>query len=210
MIPTVCVLAAMNYGLMTQCQYVPMPDRYVGLYTAEALVVGKLTADGKFTTTVQYVAQDGVILIISGPMFTDLNGPDVVARPVVYHLDGKTLTPGRVTRDGTFTEDPKGKAIPFAEYVYSPTAPPIWNLPGRFLPLGIDPDKRPPGPPKASGGGFGQSPKLGGFGGNPRGPTWGGFGGNPPGVTWGGFGGPGWSPPASVQGGGGSRPSPKR
>ncbi len=175
MIPTVCVLAALNYGLMTQCQYVPMPDRYVGLLTAEALVVGKLTADGKFKAVTQYPIRDGHILIISGPMFTDLNGPDVVARPVVYHLDGKTLTPGRVTANGAFTADPKGVAIPFAEYEYSPTAPPIWNLPGRFLPLGIDPDKRPPGPSQASGGGFGQ-PNLGGYGGKPRGLTWGGFG----------------------------------
>ena len=194
MIPTVCVLAATNYGLMTQCQYVPMPDRYVGLFTAEALVIGKLTAEGKFKPITRYrVEPEGDILIISGPMFTDLNGPDVVARPVVYHLDGKTLTPGRVTADGAFTADPKRVAIPFAEYEYSPTAPPIWNLPGRFLPLGIDPDKRLPALSGASGGGFGQPTNPGRFGGNPRGLTWAGFGG---GRSF---------PPASVGGSGGPR-----
>jgi hypothetical protein len=203
MIPTVCVLAALNYGLATQCQYVPMPDRSVATLTADGMVLGKLTADGEFKETTRYSSRDGAIWY-SGPKFTLLNG-DGTRGWLVYELRGKTLVPGRVSEEGTFTEDPKGKAIPFAEYEFSATARPIWNLPGRFLPLGIDPDARlataldesalpklfPSKPPE---GPFRMPPNFGGIPNQP-----------PPGVTRAGFGNPSSFPPASVGGGGGGR-----
>jgi hypothetical protein len=209
MIPTVCVLAALNYGLLTQCQYVPMLDRRVAILTPKALVIGKLTAEGEFKTIRQHPIRDIGGVIFSGPPFALLNGSGVHSE-LVYELSGKTLVPGRMSEEGAFTQDPKGKAIPFAEYEFTATARPIWNLPGRFLPLGIHPDERPATaldesalpklfPPKPPEGPFRMPPNFGEIPSLP-----------PPGTTRAGFGNPSTFPPASVGGGGGRRGGAER
>ncbi|HEY8505421.1 MAG TPA: hypothetical protein VIL46_12630 [Gemmataceae bacterium] len=43
------------------------------------------------------------------------------------------LVPGELQPDGRFVPEAGGTIIPFADYEYRPTAPPIWNLPGRFV-----------------------------------------------------------------------------
>jgi hypothetical protein len=204
MIPTVCVLATLNYGLAAQCQYVPMPDRYVAILTADAMRLGQLTAEGAFKERTRIPSRDGMTLY-SGPPFTLLNGSGVHGW-LMYELRGKSLVPGRMSEDGVFVVDKSEKAIPFDEYEFSPTARPIWNLPGRFLPLGIDPDKQPAVPLSKSG----AQGLMSAFNREPAVPmTHGGFGSVPPGVTRGGFGGGRTYPPASV-GGGGSRGATRR
>jgi hypothetical protein len=105
--------------------------------------LGKLTADGEFiqSSRFEFGNKDGSRVDVAwfGPPFTVLNPVCVTSENTVYELRKKTLVPGRLSWKGEFTPNPKKDSIPFKDYVFSPDAPPIWNLPGVFLPVGTKP-----------------------------------------------------------------------
>lgn len=53
--------------------------------------------------------------------------------------------PGAFDKSDQFVPDPAERAVPFRDYVYTPAATPIWNLPGYFREA--TPEGRAAGPP---------------------------------------------------------------
>lgn len=140
MLSTCIVVAAMTHGVTIRYEYVPLPDRLVAYFTPEALVLGKLTADGEFREGWSVPLQSGV-LRYSGPKHTKLPIGLEWKGSAVYELREGSLVPGRVNNRGEFVADAKAKPVPFAEYAFTPGDPPVWNLPGEFRPMGLKRDK---------------------------------------------------------------------
>ena len=62
-------------------------------------------------------------------------GPD--GRREVYEFRAGRLVPGKLTDDDRFVPQVGGLIIHIRDYVYTPEARPIYNLPGRFYPKGM-------------------------------------------------------------------------
>jgi hypothetical protein len=132
-------IAAAFVGL-ARYEFHPLPNRVVAIETDEQLTLGTLTTEGEFKVKSRFDFQktEGGLtsLLYSGPPYTALNSTAVASENTVYELRKKTLVPGRLSWTGVFTADPKKESIPFEQYQFTPSAPPIWNLPGVFLPAG--------------------------------------------------------------------------
>jgi hypothetical protein len=119
-------------------------DRWVGLYRGGTIYIGKLDADGKFHDSVRidhnkrYSGMER-----EGKKYALISWPELDRLRPAYEYRAGTLVKGVINSDGVFVPDPEAPAIPFWQYKYSPTAPPIWNLPGTFQ------KKEPPGGAKA-------------------------------------------------------------
>ena len=113
--------------------FVPDTERLVGISKGNALLIGKLDANGEFYQTDRYEVQSPKIPVIvySGPTFTDLNTSFVTPRKV-YELRSGMLIPGTIETSDLFVPEEDGKIIKFSNYKYGPDARHIWNLPGRF------------------------------------------------------------------------------
>jgi hypothetical protein len=105
-------------------------DRWVGVRSGESLHIGKLDAEGKFTTTHQFRANAGLSHV---PRFTRINPFDLKPRPV-YEMRSFLLVKGIMMPSGKFVPDPGTAGMTFEEYKskFTPEMPPIWNLPGYF------------------------------------------------------------------------------
>ncbi|MFO0938178.1 MAG: hypothetical protein U0798_16865 [Gemmataceae bacterium] len=49
-----------------------------------------------------------------------------------YEYRSGSLIPGTFSSTGAFVPSYGAKILDFKQYVFSPEAPPIWNLPGEF------------------------------------------------------------------------------
>ena len=112
-------------------RFVENTDRWVGVLRGEWLLIGKLDKDGEFVH--EHRVRRGDPLFGATPAFVLLNGGGPKPRKTFEFRHG-ALIPGEL-RDGAFFPEVGGKVIAFADYTYSPEAPPIWNLPGGFQPV---------------------------------------------------------------------------
>jgi hypothetical protein len=105
-------------------------DRWVAVIRGEYELIGKLDKNGEFIHEIKLEA--GAATSAGIPPAALLNGP----RPAptkAYEFRSGVLIPGEMQKDGRFVPEVGGKIIPFKDYTYTPTAPPIWNLPGVFV-----------------------------------------------------------------------------
>lgn len=114
-----------------QYRFVENTDRWVGVLRGGWHLIGKLDRDGEFVP--EHRVRQGQPWT-SAPAHGLLNGP----RPEptkAYEFRHGALVPGELRKDGAFVPEVGGKIIAFADYTYTPEAPPIWNLPGWFEPV---------------------------------------------------------------------------
>jgi hypothetical protein len=107
-------------------EYVFVPDtgRRVGFYRQRVTYIGKLDADGNFH------AEERISIDQIGSLMTRFTRIGKWG-PAYEYCAGK-LVKGVINTDGVFVPDPQAPVIQFKDYRYSPTAIPIWNLPGSF------------------------------------------------------------------------------
>jgi hypothetical protein len=105
-------------------EFVPDIGRRVGLICGPRVRrIGKLDAKGDFRVEFELPG------IGSEPTYTLLNG----ARPLkAYEYRSGRLILGTMMPDGNFVPEVGSTVIDFKDFHYSPTATPIWNLPGYF------------------------------------------------------------------------------
>jgi len=110
--------------------FVENTDRWVAVDHCEWHLVGKLDNNGDFVADFMWKKGQGKSLT---PTIT-LNSAVFTLNPQkVYEFRSGMLIPGKIERDGRFVPEAGGTIVPFKDYEYSPTATPIWNLPGVFL-----------------------------------------------------------------------------
>jgi hypothetical protein len=105
-------------------------DRWVAVERGEWHLVGKLDRNGDFVEEFMWKKGQGKSLTTT----TTLNPAIYAWKPQnIYEFRSGMLIPGALQPDGRFVPEAGGKIIPFKDYEYSPTATPIWNLPGVFI-----------------------------------------------------------------------------
>jgi hypothetical protein len=97
-----------------------------------AIYIGRLDADGNFHEEKRFSYNHHGSRRMGSFISIGRWGP-------AYEYRAGTLVKGVINDDGVFVPDPQAPAVPFWQYKYSPTAVPIWNLPGTFQ------KKEPPG-----------------------------------------------------------------
>jgi hypothetical protein len=105
--------------------FIGSENRFVGIFRGEWLLFGNLDKNGEFTEKARRKASEAG----STPTIINRLHKDVKK---VYEFRSGRLIPGEM-KDFVFVPEIGGKIIDFSDYKYSPSAPPIWNLPGRFI-----------------------------------------------------------------------------
>jgi hypothetical protein len=133
--------AAESPAAPDEYMFVPDTGRLVCLYVAKKgwLLNGTLDAEGDFILAVQKHGPKEPLQI---PQYPVLNNHRLWTK-TVYELRSGRLIKGVMVDGGVFVPGVGSKVIKFEDYKYSPTAIPIWNLPGSFQ------KKDPPGSGKA-------------------------------------------------------------
>lgn len=111
-------------------EFVPDTTRSVMIMRDRIEVYGWLDSDGEFNESSR--RQPG---FYSGRRHLLNFG----AEGEVYEYRSGMLIPGTQRPMGKFIPTPGGRIVRFADYRYSPTATPIWNLPGYFRPVSLIP-----------------------------------------------------------------------
>ena len=110
--------------------FVENTNRWVVIIRGEWQLIGKLDKNGDFIQDKKYKKGQGG----SRPSSVLINSSGHASKSKkVYEFRSGALIPGEIQPDGQFVPQVGGKIIPFKDYNYSPTATPIWNLPGVFL-----------------------------------------------------------------------------
>jgi hypothetical protein len=111
-------------------------DRWVGIVIGDSQLIGKLDKNGELIH--EYKLRAGQPS--SGlPPYGIINATGSMTKPKkVYEYRSEMLIPGELRSDGRFAvgrfvPEAGGKIIAFKDYEYTPTATPIWNLPGVFV-----------------------------------------------------------------------------
>lgn len=114
-------------------KYVFIEDtsRWVAVIRPKLYLIGRLDQNGDFIHEYKFEGRPAMLNLGFPP-------PPVINRTgekpkKVYEFRSGVLVPGEIQPDGRFVPEAGGKIIPFKDYQYSPTATPIWNLPGAFL-----------------------------------------------------------------------------
>jgi hypothetical protein len=116
--------------------YVENAGRWVGVVRGDAYFIGKLDKNGDFIHEYKLRVGQPSSFIPDHDLIT-FTGSTTKPKKVYEYRSGM-LIPGELRPDGRFAfgrfvPEAGGKIIPFNDYEYSPTAPPIWNLPGVFV-----------------------------------------------------------------------------
>ncbi|HMP59422.1 MAG TPA: hypothetical protein PKD86_08730 [Gemmatales bacterium] len=102
----------------------------------DKVYVGNLDTHGRFIPDPFVPPQEpekfAGIVPTSRPLMV---GPD--GRREVYEFRAGRLVPGKLTDDDRFIPEVGGLIIHIRDYVYTPEARPIYNLPGQFYPKGM-------------------------------------------------------------------------
>jgi hypothetical protein len=106
----------------------PDTDHFVSFLRGQFYLTGKLDSHGEFHfhSAFRVNAPRSIGNIPARGLGTI--GP-------VYEFRSGVLIPGEMLIDGRFIPEVGGKIILFADYVYTPEARYIWNLPGWFEPV---------------------------------------------------------------------------
>lgn len=112
--------------------FVEDTNRTVSFTRGEHIFMGELDSQGEFHERNRYdrntpLTSPGDILYFPRPK----------SFPVYEYRSGR-LIKGVIDTDGYFVPDLDSKIIAFKDYKYTPEAPRIWNLPGRFEKKGAD------------------------------------------------------------------------
>lgn len=114
-------------------QYVFVEDtgRWVAVIRPKLYLIGKLDQNGNFIHQYKYEAiPPGLNLGFPPPPTINYTREKPKK---VYEFRSGVLVPGEIRPDGSFVPEAGGKIIRFTDYQYTPTARPIWNLPGVFV-----------------------------------------------------------------------------
>jgi hypothetical protein len=111
--------------------FIENTDRWVGVSRGDWYLVGKLDKNGDFVH--EHKLKNGQPSTLLPVHWIINSSGDARKSRKVYEFRSGVLIPGEITPDGYFVPEVGGKIIPFKDYQYSPTATPIWNLPGVFL-----------------------------------------------------------------------------
>jgi hypothetical protein len=109
--------------------FVENPDRTVDIYRGKWLLTGKLDKNGDFIQENRFSRSGGSAKPTPPNV---INFPGTKPRKA-YEFRSGMLVPGELQPDGHFVPEAGGKIIRFTDYQYTPTAIPIWNLPGVFV-----------------------------------------------------------------------------
>jgi hypothetical protein len=109
--------------------FVENTDRWVEVHRGERVLLGKLDKNGDFV--LEYNFRKGQPWNL-GFVPTIITFPGMKPKKAFEFRSG-LLIPGELQPDGRFVPEAGDKIISFKDYEYSPTARPIWNLPGVFL-----------------------------------------------------------------------------
>ena len=112
--------------------FVENTNRWVGVIRGEWHLIGKLDTNGDFVHQLKLQAGQPWSAGIPAHGIINSSG-DARKAKKVYEFRSGVLIPGEIQPDGRFVPEVGGKIIPFKDYEYSPTATPIWNLPGVFV-----------------------------------------------------------------------------
>jgi hypothetical protein len=124
------VATAVCGGAPQTSEYVFVQDvgRFVGIDRGGVLYLGKLDAEGNF---VQHEVYPGGKPLSAIPAYAPLTFFGTKPKQVYEYRSGR-LIKGELTPDANFIPAIGSTVIGFEDYQYSPTAIPIWNLPGYF------------------------------------------------------------------------------
>lgn len=111
-------------------RFVEDTERWVAVFRGELQLLGKLDKNGDFVH--EYKFKKGAGWNLGFPPPPIINDPGLKPKKV-YEFRSRMLIPGELQPDGAFVPEAGGRIIHFKDYEYSPTATPIWNLPGVFL-----------------------------------------------------------------------------
>lgn len=114
----------------TKYVFYPYTERVVGICRGEWVLTGKLDINGDFEQEGKRPRFGRSTIGLPYALIT----PTIDAPLKMYEYRSGMLIPGELQRDGRFIPKVGGKIIPLKDYVYSPTATKIWNLPGAFVP----------------------------------------------------------------------------
>ena len=114
--------------------------RRVGISRGTKILIGTIDRHGEFNqdqSIEMMKVPDSEIATFkySGPKFVMIATDYQSEKAGVYELRSGRLIPGMFGENGLFVPDLDGKIIKFEEYVFSERARPIWNLPGKFVPI---------------------------------------------------------------------------
>jgi hypothetical protein len=116
--------------------FIANTDRWVCMFRGDWELIGKLDTNGEFIH--EYKLKAGQPSSAGLPAREFINGTGSLTKPrKVYEYRSGMLIPGELQPGrfaaGPFVPEAGGKIIAFKDYEYSPSAPPIWNLPGVFV-----------------------------------------------------------------------------
>jgi hypothetical protein len=111
-------------------EFVKDTSRWVMLIEGDTQSIGKLDAEGDFVADWAFLQQKRHQRSSVEPDYVILNAP---AQKGVYEFRSGRLIPGDLDDDGNFIPTLGGRIIDFQDYRYSPKAPKIYNLPGKFV-----------------------------------------------------------------------------
>ncbi len=101
--------------------------RLVGVDRPQGVSVGHLDKYGEYT----HSFWEKKTLGFSKEVYRVVT-PGTVDLVPVYEFRSGVLIPGTMNATGRFVPQVGGRIIRFADFVYTPRAPEIWNLPGYF------------------------------------------------------------------------------
>jgi len=111
-------------------KFVEDTSRWIVLIQGETDSIGKLDADGNFVPDKRWFQLKKGQPLSSVPPRTLING---FPHKGVYEFRSRRLVPGDLDDSGNFIPTVGGRIIDFKDYHYSPKAPKIYNLPGKFV-----------------------------------------------------------------------------
>jgi len=112
--------------------FVENTDHWVEIIRSEWQLTGKLDKNGDFVF--ESKLKKGHPAISAPSTSGVINNPaSALKAKKVFEFRSGLLIPGEVQPGGRFVPEAGGKIILFKDYEYTPTATPIWNLPGVFI-----------------------------------------------------------------------------
>ncbi len=120
--------------------YIEETEKYVAMIHGDTYALGKLDKAGTFTPDRKYPPVRLGEGLTSSPGFRLLNGDPGTA----YEYRSGRLILGYIDQKGNFVPDLGSKVIAFEDYRPGGNAPPIYNLPGRFVKKGEEKGKDKP------------------------------------------------------------------
>ncbi|HEV3235770.1 MAG TPA: hypothetical protein VGZ25_02210 [Gemmataceae bacterium] len=118
-------------------EFVKDTDRWVMVIQGETESIGTLDEAGNFKPDKDWLQMERGIPLSRAPNHKIING----VQEEVYEYRSGRLVAGEIDKDGNFIPTLGTKVIDFKDYVYSPKARKIYNLPGKFVRKGEKKDK---------------------------------------------------------------------